>query len=166
MVNITVHPKEIARAVLSPVDTVVAGRQSPESSESLGQPPPTLNSISLEPSEALFWPRKTGEAPFRLRIAPNRAERRRHRRKYAEGELFEEKVFYFRGAERKLSLRAQNLIAFTQIADGLDDVIWTYHLKRGDYCRRFREAIRDDALAAEATCVQRQTDVSLRESRR
>jgi len=50
--------------------------------------------------------------PFRLRSAPGRTERRRHQRKYAEGDLGADKSFYFRGPAGALNLRAQNLTLF------------------------------------------------------
>jgi HAD superfamily hydrolase (TIGR01484 family) len=169
-VQITVHPKEVSPVVLSPVDTVFAVGVSPEATlqefcEAVGQPPPRLSSVSLESGEALVWSRKTGESPFRLKIAASRAERRRHRRKYAEGELDPVKSFFFRGPEGKLNLRAHNLIVFMQLADGVDDATWTYHLKRGDYSRWFRESIGDETLAAEAARVEGLPKLSPRESR-
>ncbi len=75
--------------------------------------------------------RQSGQAPSKLRMVPGRAERRRHQRKYAEGDLGPERSFYFRGADGKLNLQAQNLLIFMQIADGVDDETWMYHLKRG-----------------------------------
>ena len=86
-----------------------------------------------------------------MRRAPPKTERRRHRRKYAEGELPPERSFYFRGPEGKLNLRAQNLMLFLQIADGVDDETWKHHLAP----RRLsplvpRQAIKDEELAAEA----------------
>jgi len=85
--------------------------------------------------------------------------RRRHTRKYATGELPPERSFYFRGPEGKLNLRAQNLFIFLQLADGVDDATWDYHLRRGDYSQWFRERIKDDELAAEAAAVE--TDMAL-----
>ena len=69
---------------------------------------------------------------------------------YAEGDVGPVLSFYFRGPEAGLNLRAQNLIIFTQIAEGLDDETWSYHLRRGDYSRWFREVIKDAELADEA----------------
>ncbi len=36
---------------------------------------------------------------------------------------------------------------FIQIARGVDDAAWLFHLRRGDSSRWFREAIKDAALA-------------------
>ena len=170
MVFITVHPRFVAPAVLAAVDTVVAVGQSPaaifqEFTETLGQPPAAMSSPAPEPGEVLVWHRYNGTVPFRLRPAPSQADRRRHRRKYAEGELGPDRSFYFCGPEGKLNLRAQNLILFRQIAEGVDDATWLYHLRRGEYSQWFREAIKDDALATEAEQVEGRADVSPQESR-
>jgi hypothetical protein len=58
-----------------------------------------------------------------------------------------------------LTLRAQNLELFLQIADGVDDDTWRYHLQQHDISRWFRDAIKDESLAAEASDIEAQTDV-------
>jgi hypothetical protein len=70
--------------------------------------------------------------------------------------LGEDDSFYFRGPAGNLNLRAQNLVLFNQIAEGVDDETWLYHLHRGDYSRWFREAIKDDVLADEVARVEEQ----------
>ena len=50
-------------------------------------------------------------------------------RNYTQGELGKDRSFYFRGPQQKLNLRAHNLMVFVQIAEGLDDETWLYHLK-------------------------------------
>jgi hypothetical protein len=109
---------------------------------------------ALENGEVLLWSRAQWSGQ-RLRLVPSRAEHRRHLRKYAEGELPVESSFFFRGPEGKLNLRAQNLVLFMQLADGVDDATWTYHLRQGDYTRWFREQIKDDALAQGAATLER-----------
>jgi hypothetical protein len=86
-------------------------------------------------------------------------------RKYAEGELQPDRSFYFRGPEEKLNLRAQNLMTFLQLADGVDDETWVHHLRRGDYSGWFRAAIKDEPLAAAAARVERERSLSPVESR-
>jgi len=173
---ITVHPDHVSPAVLSLIETIITVGESPEKAiqafgEALGQPYPELNPVKLESGEALVWSRardagaSSGAAPFRLRIAPPIGERRRHSRKYAAGDLGEDKSFYFRGPDGKLNLRAQNLLLFIQLAEGVDDDTWRYHLRQGDYARWFREAIKDDELAAAATRVAEQPSISVAESR-
>jgi hypothetical protein len=87
-------------------------------------------------------------------------------RKYATGELGEDKSFYFRGPDGGLNLRAQNLALFIQLADGVDDETWLHHLRIGDYSRWFREAIKDEGLALEAADVERRADLAPRQSRK
>ena len=92
--------------------------------------------------------------------------RHRHRRKYAEGQLPPERSFFFRGPEKKLNLRAQNLMMFLQLGDGLDDETWDYHLRLGDYSRWFREGIKDDNLATSAERVESMTHATPQETRK
>lgn len=82
-----------------------------------------------------------------------KAERRRHRRHYSQGELGPDKSFYFRGPDGRLQLRAQNLQVFLQMADGVDDATWTHHLENGDIAAWFRDSIKDESLAEEAERV-------------
>ena len=115
------------------------------------------------PAEALVW--LDGQAPQRLRLVPTRAEHRRHHRKYAEGELPADRNFHFRGPEGKLNLRAQNLIVFLQLADGVDDETWQHHLRRGDYSRWFAECIKDEQLAQEAAGIEADAGLTPAQSR-
>src|SRR5262249_54549565 len=101
----------------------------------------------------------------RVRMTPSKAERRRHIRKYAEGELPQERSFYFRGPEQKLNLRCQNLILFLQTGDGVDDDTWLYHLRRGDYSQWFRERNKAPGLADEAAAIERDESLSAAQSR-
>ncbi|MDP9145180.1 MAG: HAD-IIB family hydrolase [Actinomycetota bacterium] len=167
---ITVHPDHVAPAALTAVDLVVAVGASPERtiasfSEALGHTAPVIAPAALEPGEALVWPRQTTSRPFRVQSALGRTERRRHQRKYAEGELGVDQSFYFRGPDSALNLRAQNLILFVQLADGVDDVTWLYHLRQGDYSRWFRDTVRDEGLATEAVQIEARHDLSARASR-
>jgi hypothetical protein len=159
MVRISVHPGMIMPAALAAVETVVAVGNAPaemlaEFCAAVGEPPPEVPGVKLEPGEVLVWRRGRDEAPFRMKVAPGRTDRRRHSRKYAEGELPPDRSFYFRGPDGKLKLRAQNLVLFLQMAEGVDDETWTYHLRQGDYSDWFRRVIKDDELAAEAEQVE------------
>ena len=70
-----------------------------------------------------------------------------------------------RGPEGKLNLKAQNLAIFLQIADGLDDETWLFHLKNGDIAHWFRDVIKDLELALQAELMGRD-DVNAEESRK
>ncbi len=74
-------------------------------------------------------------------------------------------MFWFRGAEGKLNLRVQNLNVFLQIAEGIDDDTWLFHLRRGDYSRWLGEGIKDKDLAAEVKQVEEDGSLSPKESR-
>lgn len=53
------------------------------------------------------------------------------------------------GTDSQLNLRAQNLVLFMQLGDGVDDATWRHHLARGDYSRWIRGSIKDDERAYE-----------------
>jgi hydroxymethylpyrimidine pyrophosphatase-like HAD family hydrolase len=162
---ITVHPDQVTPAVLRQVDTVVAVGAAPGETlgrfcEAVGEKRPPVPQEEPADGQVLFWIRRDGHTPFRVQLAPSRLEHHRHVRKYAEGELPPERSFYFRGPQRRLNLRAQNLILFIQLAEGVDDKTWMYHLREGAYSRWFRECIKDEALAAEAEKVERLRPIS------
>jgi len=90
-----------------------------------------------------------------IRVAPPRHERTRHSRKYVEGSLGSARSFYFRGPAAKLNLKANNLLLFVQLGDGVDDETWEFHRRSGDYSRWFRDEIKDDQLADEAEVIER-----------
>lgn len=170
LLMITVHPSQVAAAALQSVNVVIAVGASPEHTlaefcQSVGRACPEAQGGDLEKQEAMVWFVDREQQPIRYRVALASAERKRHRRKYSEGELGEDASFYFRGPERKLNLRAQNLQIFTQMADGVDDETWLHHLRQGDYSRWFREAIKDEELARVAANVEQQKDVSPKDSR-
>jgi hypothetical protein len=167
---ITLNPSRLATPVLATVDTVIAVGPQPDATladfaRATDRPRPAGGPDTLNSGQVLVWLRDGGEAPFRVSVAPPDAERRRHRRKYAQGELIEEENFYFRGPEGKLNLRAQNLLVFMQIAQGVDAETWLYHLRRGDYSQWFRTCIKDESLAEEAAAVEREPNVSADDSR-
>jgi HAD superfamily hydrolase (TIGR01484 family) len=152
---ITIEPHKLPHAALQLPDFFIAvGHDSDRTLEmfcdTVGYKRPSNFGLKLEPGDALGWFCKSAEQPFWFHGFAPRSERQRHRRKYAEGELPPELSFYFRGPERKLNLRAQNLSMFVQTAEGLDDTTWLFHLQQGDISRWFREVIKDPELAAEA----------------
>jgi len=170
MIYVTVHPDSIAPSVLDRVDIIAALGQEPAATitgfcRAVGEAAPSFPARSIAHGEALLWLRPSSEPPFVLKIRPGAGERRRHRRKYAEGELPPERSFYFRGSQKTLNLRAQNLLLFLQLADGVDDDTWLHHLRQGDYSTWLRTAIKDDTLANEIHDVELDSDLSPAESR-
>jgi hypothetical protein len=170
MLFVTVHPDQLSPHVLDTVDIAVALGERPSSTlqavanhKGLSLPP--ISNAELKPGEAVLWRVAAGQSPQPFMMTVSRMERRRHRRKYAEGELPPERSFYFRGPEGKLNLRAQNLIMFRQLADGVDDETWLHHLRNGDYSRWMETAIKDRSLAQVVHEVEDMPDVSAHDSR-
>jgi hypothetical protein len=149
---ITVDPSQVSPDVRSWIDVGVflgeqAGSLLNQFLSLVGRPPVLLPAQAPGYGEALVWLKEKPSEAVVLRSIPATFERKRHVRKYAEGDVGPDKSFYFRGPEGKLNLRAQNLVVFLQMAAGVDDGTWQYHLKRGDYSRWFRDAIKDVGLS-------------------
>src|SRR5205823_12887079 len=109
---VTVHPDQVAKAILSAVDVVIAVGAQPDETlgsfaRALGQSAPRVAEDASKPlqalaaGEVLVWWHREGRVA-RVRVAPARAERMRHVRKYAQGELGDHS-FYFRGPQGKLN---------------------------------------------------------------
>ena len=149
LVLVTVHADAMAPEALKPINVVLTpGKGARESLQVFariaGVDLDDQGDLAPEDDDAMCW--YEGEAPFVYRPIEPVADLKRHRRKYAEGDL-EEDSFYFTGPDDRLRLRVQNLMLFSQIAEGIDDETWAWHLQRGDYERWFRDAIGDDDLA-------------------
>jgi HAD superfamily hydrolase (TIGR01484 family) len=173
MMLITVHPDMVAPAVLASVNTVIAvGEGASETLQGFakavkGRAPKieSENGKAEESGSVVLWRRGSRGKPQHVRVTPATIERRRHRRKYAEGELIEHEHFFFRGPREELNLRAQNLVVFTQIAEGIDDETWDFHLRRGDYTNWFRYVIKDEELAEAADEIAAQEKLSPQQTR-
>jgi hydroxymethylpyrimidine pyrophosphatase-like HAD family hydrolase len=154
---VTVHPESVAPDVLAKVNLMVGvGTRAHESVAAFagarGEPAPQGLSAG-EPRMAIALRPGTIEPPLAFAPRRPRGEMHRHKRKYAEGDL-QDNSFYFQGPQQKLNLRAQNLTLFLQIADGVDDETWLYHLGRGDYSAWFRECVKDQELAEVAARIE------------
>ena len=66
--------------------------------------------------------------------------------------------FFFRGSRNQHNLKAHNLAMFSQIADGIDEETWMFHLRRGDYSRWFRAAVKDSYLADQTERIEQRQD--------
>jgi HAD superfamily hydrolase (TIGR01484 family) len=167
---ITVHADMVAPAILGGVSLVLAVGDSPGETlgrlaAMLGEPSPDGAPSQLDVGDVLAWQRRPLQAPFPVRVEPGHTERRRHARKYAEGELPPDRSFYFRGPHGKLNLRGHNLALFLELAQGVDEETWLHHLRQGDYSRWFREAIKDPGLADEVEQVEHDHSLSASDSR-
>jgi HAD superfamily hydrolase (TIGR01484 family) len=156
-VFITTDPRHLSPSALGRVRTVITvGPSAPQVLEDFCRTvklatPQTPR--ELEDDTVLVWD-LTDTPPQAVAVGKAKQTHRRHTRKYAEGQLGEDKSFYFRGPAGALKLRAFNLATFLQLAQGVDDDTWSFHLRRGDYAHWFREAIKDDELAAAAQAAE------------
>jgi hydroxymethylpyrimidine pyrophosphatase-like HAD family hydrolase/energy-coupling factor transporter ATP-binding protein EcfA2 len=172
---ISVHPKSVSKALLDTVNCVIAIGPQPgeiiaEVNEGSGKawaPPDETGESGPEvrSGEMLVWQLPESNRPEKVTLELAKIELRRHKRKYAAGELGEDKSFYFRGPQGKLNIRAHNLNLFAQIAEGVDEDTWSYHLKKHDYSEWLREAVKDDAVADEIAMVERNASLPAAESR-
>jgi len=168
-VLVTVHPEHIAPLTLSLVDVVIAVGHAPKKTlkafaDATGRTFTWPEGLSHQSGHAVVWFPRSGKAPFAMRIMSGRVERIRHLRKYAEGNM-RDRSFYFRGPAGRHNLRAQNLVIFSQIAEGIDEETWLFHLHRGDYSRWFREAVKDSYLADHAERIEQRQDLRPAETR-
>src|SRR5207237_8819858 len=124
-----------------------------EAGDLLEERPPRGEWPDLRKGAGLLW-RRGSRKTQRVTLIPPTFKRRRHRRKYVEGELPPERSFYFRGAEGALNLRAQNLQIFLQVASGIDDTTWEWHLRAGDYSRWLGSELKARELARAVAPVE------------
>ena len=172
-VLVTVHPDMIAPTILNSVEEIIAVGPEPQTVVSVlfkvTQNPLLQNSVPPPPPNSgytLAWPFTDSVGPRYVKVEPAKSQHRRHRRKYAAGELGEDKSFYFRGREGKLNLRAQNMNFFAQLAEGVDEDTWSFHLSQGDYSRWFRDSIKDEEIARLVDDIERDRTLASSESRR
>jgi haloacid dehalogenase-like hydrolase/Helicase HerA, central domain len=169
---ITVHPDQVARAILTSANGLIAVGPNPATvieqfsagagkelrTQSRPDPP-------REAGEVIAWWFCESPQPVKVKVEPAKTELRRHRRKYAAGELGEDKSFYFRGADGKLNLRAQNLKTFAQMAEGVDEDTWAHHLRQSDYSKWLRDSVKDTGVAEEVEKIEKDCQLGPSESR-
>jgi hydroxymethylpyrimidine pyrophosphatase-like HAD family hydrolase len=169
---VTVHPDQVARAILSSINGIIA--IGPQPGEVIAQfsagSGKDLHRTKLpdeppESGEVIVWLFSESSQPVKVIVEPAKAELRRHRRKYAAGELGEDKSFYFRGPEKKLNLRAHNMNMFAQLAKGVDEETWAHHLRNADYSRWLRDSVKDTAIAEEVANIEKDRALKPAESR-
>lgn len=100
----------------------------------------------LTKGQAWVWNIENGDTPMLIKTGTPVHVQQRHKKKYATGDM-DYNSFYFRGPEDKLNLKAYNLMIFIQIASGIDDETWLYHLQRKDYSNWLRNSVHDKELA-------------------
>lgn len=167
---VTVQPESVHPAALKSMTGVIAVGPSPERtlrqfSQAVGLPSPVSEPLLHKKGVVFLWRLDKPRELLPLEIEPPAEEIRRHKRKYAGGELPPDRSFYFKGPESKLNLRAQNLNMFIQLAEGVDDETWMHHLHQRDYSNWMRESIKDDDLVEEVSAIENAPDASTGDSR-
>jgi HAD superfamily hydrolase (TIGR01484 family) len=170
VVFVTVQPLHLAPAALSVIDLLVAIGPEPEKTvrqvaRAVGRELVWPRSLVHQPRRAVAWFPKRDEAPFSIELIRGRTGRVRHQRKYAMGDMGT-RSFFFTGPQNQHRLRAHNLVMFSQIAEGIDEPTWLYHLRRGDYSRWFQNGVKDRYLADQARRVEQRLDLASTETRR
>jgi hydroxymethylpyrimidine pyrophosphatase-like HAD family hydrolase len=153
---ITMQPEMLAAEVRRELRTLL----TTDPHAAAGGPPLARGEAMLVPLDG------TGTAAVRFRVAPREVEHRRHIRKYTEGELPIDRSFFFRGPDRRLNLRAANLVRFVELAEGVDEETWAHHLRASDYSRWLREMIKDPDLADQVSLLERDATLAPADSRR
>ena len=100
----------------------------------------------LQKGQAWVWDVEHDNKPILIKTGTPVHLQQRHKKKYATGDM-DYNSFYFRGPEGRLNLKAYNLMIFTQMASGVDDETWLYHLQRNDYSNWLRNSVHDEELA-------------------
>ncbi|MBA3394627.1 MAG: HAD-IIB family hydrolase [Deltaproteobacteria bacterium] len=164
-IYITVHPGSVAAPILETIDTVIAVGGQPDETmrefchaANIGTPKPCKED-KLPTGTALYW-RVGDKHAHVVRTEAPKSERMRHSRKYTEGNLGQDRSFYFKGRDGKLNLKAHNLQLFLHIGDGVDDETWLYHLQLGDYSKWLRTEVKDEALADEVAAVEQDAAIT------
>jgi hydroxymethylpyrimidine pyrophosphatase-like HAD family hydrolase len=158
---ITVHPCTVEPMTMANVGTLLLIGGQPADTlagfcKAMGENEPLCPAVQgnkLPTGDAMVWRRGDPEAIV-IHTKQPRTIRKRHSRKYAEGNLGPEGSFYFSGPNGRLNLKAPNLQVFLQLADGVDDETWEFHRKNGDYSKWVRAQIKDEALAEELTQIE------------
>jgi hypothetical protein len=169
-VLVTVQMDSVLPAALRSMTGILAVGPSPEGtlrrfSEALGFPSPVSEPLPHKKGQVFLWCVSETDRIIPIQIEPPRDETRRHKRKYAVGELPPDRSFYFKGADGKLNLRAQNLTVFIQLAEGVDEQTWLHHLRRRDYSQWMRENIKDKDLVSEVAEIEHDLSLTGHESR-
>jgi HAD superfamily hydrolase (TIGR01484 family) len=161
---VTTEPELINHSIISHTDLLIVIGKEPNN---IFTQYTTLRKVSmpdlaikeLNKGEAWIWETNKGD-PFPARIEKPAQLMQRHKKKYATGDM-QDKSFYFRGPGNKLNLKANNLMIFIQMAEGVDDDTWIYHLGKKEYSDWFRNSVHDDELAEAAEKIEdKETDAA------
>ncbi len=102
---------------------------------------------ALQKGEACVYDLEAkNRTPFVVTVNKPEQMQQRHKRKYATGDMGDN-GFVFTGKNDQFKLKANNLVMFAHIAEGIDDKTWNYHLHNGDFTKWFQDKLHDDELA-------------------
>ena len=167
VVFVTVDPQAMMPSALEIVTAILAvGERANETLEDYAAAvriAAASSAVDTQSGEAVLWDRHSRPLTFRPIAA--KSDRRRHERKYVEGDLGPDRSFYFRGRDNRLNLRAQNLLLFLQLAEGVDDDTWQYHRQEQHYSAWLRESVKDKSLADAVAVIERDRRLPPNESR-
>jgi HAD superfamily hydrolase (TIGR01484 family) len=168
---ITVRVSSVLPAAVQAMRGIIAVGPNPEEtiqefSRAVDRPSPVHAGLPSKTGEVFAWFLDDPRGLLAVQTVPSRSEIRRHKRKYAEGRLAPEISFFFKGPDGKLNLRAHNLMMFNELAQGVDDETWLYHLRRNEYSKWMRESIKDEALASEVADVENDREGSAEATRK
>ncbi|MCB8839893.1 HAD-IIB family hydrolase [Aurantimonas sp. VKM B-3413] len=166
---VTAYPHALAPEALAGIAAVVVvGAPSDHALACLAaagkSPPSELPEVGA--GEVIFWRPASGEPPACVKVAVPVQVHRRHRGKYAVGDVGSFRSFYFRGPGKAMNTPARNLYRFLDMAAQVDDATWDHHLRAGDYSGWFRHVIKDEDLALETARIEGDRTLSPQESRR
>jgi len=158
---ISTSPHALSTTSLSRVSTVIAiGKDSAypfqQFCELLQLPMPS-NIPSLSENEIAVWDRESSASVYKARFHLPEQLQQRHKKKYAQGDM-SYNSFIFTGPENKMQLKANNLMLFVHISEGIDAETWLFHLHRKDFSRWFRGAVHDEELAGVAEEAEKISD--------
>ncbi len=63
-------------------------------------------------------------------------------------------------------MKAQNLVIFSQLSEGVDDDTWNYHLHKNEYSKWFGTYVKDNTLAEIARKVENDKSLKSKETRK
>lgn len=154
---ITTKPELVHRLFLKRVNTAILMGETPDRylgdfAKITGESVTVPANIVLQKGEVLVWQKQTGKTIL-VRGDMPAALLHRHKHKYATGDMGPDS-FYFKGADNKLNLKANNLITFIRMAEGVDDETWLFHLHQKDYSKWFQDFVNDEDLAVRTSQIE------------
>jgi HAD superfamily hydrolase (TIGR01484 family) len=168
---IAVRVPSVLPAALKAMRGIIAVGPEPrrtieEFSRAIGRSAPVDAGLPGRTGEVFAWFLDDPRRLLTVRIRPSGRETPRQTRQYREGRLAPEISFCFKGRDGKPNLRAHNLMTFNELARGVDEETWLYHLRRNEYSKWMRESIEDEDLASEVAQIENDRDSPAEETRR